>query len=231
MCDWLYQVNDSLYELHKPVDKPNLQVLFFHGLLSKGEYSDVHWLTWRSEDGTCCWPQTWLVEEIPGAHVFSVSCSGCLGNTSSESFDLFNQAENLVSDVVMANIGKQSNCPVVLVGHSIGGLVIKELCCQAQRRAVTSRGPEKTRLENFLKNLKGVFYYATPHRGSLVANQLADIIGTPLMKYFKMLSTETARLNHEFDRMYKLYDKWQFAGLGENQRTQLVRIQFRGQII
>lgn len=217
-------MNDSLYELNQPMGRPSIQVLFFHGLAPDGDYSNAHWSTWQSEDGTCCWPQTWLVEEVPGAHVFCVSCNGCLGSTSTEKLDLFLQAENLLSDVLSAKIGQESHCPVVLVGHSIGGLVIKELCCQAYQKAVTSQGIHKIRLENFLNNLKGIFYYATPHQGSPVAEQLADIIGGPLLKYFKMLSKDTARLNYEFNHMCTLYDKCQFAGLGEILPTKLVRL-------
>lgn len=224
-------MGESLYELNQPVGKPTIQVLFFHGLLLEGDYSRAHWSTWQSEDGACCWPQTWLVDELPGAHVFSVSCSGCLGKSSTECLDLFRQAENLISDVLTANIGQDPRCPVVLVGHSIGGLVIKELCCQVYHKVGTSRGVDKTRVENFLNSLRGIFYYATPHRGSPIAEQLADIIGSPLLKYFKTLSTETARLNDEFDHMCKLYDKCQFANLGESRPTKLVRIQSLHEIL
>ncbi|CAM6112917.1 unnamed protein product [Calypogeia fissa] len=212
--------NESVYQLYKPAGTPSIQVVFFHGL-QPGPYSDAHLSTWKSEDDSCIWPQTWLVEEIPEAQVFSVSCSGVLRNSSNASIDMYNLAENLISDLLMANIGQVPNCPLVLVGHSIGGLVIKELCCQAHRQLSMNKDFQRTKLEKFLTNLRGVFYFATPHHGSPVANDVADMVGIPLMKYFKTLSTEAARLNSTFDGIRKVYEKWQFASLGEGSPTDL----------
>ncbi|CAM6118447.1 unnamed protein product [Calypogeia fissa] len=212
--------NDSVYQLYKPAGTPSVQVVLFHGL-QPGPYSDAHLSSWKSEDDSCIWPQTWLVEEIPEAQVFSVSCDGVLRNSSNASIDMYNLAENLISDLLMANVGQVSNCPIVLVGHSIGGLVIKELCCQAHSQLSMNRDFQTTKLEKFLTNLRGVFYFATPHHGSPVANRMADMVGSPLMKYFKTLSTDTARLNSTFDGIRKVYEKWQFASLGEDSPTNL----------
>jgi hypothetical protein len=60
----------------------------------------------------------------------------------------------------------------VLIGHCFGGLVIKSLVEEARKRARLGnvRNPfdrkGKTSAEMFLKNLKGVVFYAVPHSGS-----------------------------------------------------------------
>ncbi|CAM6099636.1 unnamed protein product [Calypogeia fissa] len=216
----IVQENDSVYQLYMPASTPSIQVVFFHGL-QPGCYSVAHLSTWKCADDSCIWPQTWLVEEIPEAQVFSVSCSGVLRNSSNASIDMYDFAENLISDLLMANIGQVPNCPLVLVGHSIGGLVIKELCCQAHSQLSMNKDFQRTKLEKFLTNLRGVFYFATPHHGSPVANYVADMVGSPLMKYFKTLSTDTVRLNSTFDGISKVYEKWQFAGLVEDSPTDL----------
>jgi hypothetical protein len=60
----------------------------------------------------------------------------------------------------------------VLIGHCFGGLVIKSLVEEARKRARLGnvRNPfdrkAKASAEMFLKNLKGVVFYAVPHSGS-----------------------------------------------------------------
>jgi hypothetical protein len=60
----------------------------------------------------------------------------------------------------------------VLIGHCFGGLVIKSLVEEARKRtrlgnvrnAIDRKA--KASAEKFLKNLKGVVFYAVPHSGS-----------------------------------------------------------------
>jgi triacylglycerol esterase/lipase EstA (alpha/beta hydrolase family) len=116
------QINDSVYKLYKPEDTPNVQIVFFHGLQEE-DYVDAHLCTWQSEDGSTIWPQTWLVEDIPRAYILSVSYS--LKHKLDGRLDMLLIVENLLSNLLQDGIGQVPDCPVVLVGHSIGGLVIK----------------------------------------------------------------------------------------------------------
>jgi len=60
----------------------------------------------------------------------------------------------------------------VLIGHCFGGLVIKSLVEEAHKRAQLRNvrnafdTKAKASAEMFLKNLKGVLFYAVPHSGS-----------------------------------------------------------------
>jgi hypothetical protein len=60
----------------------------------------------------------------------------------------------------------------VLIGHCFGGLVIKSLVEEARKRARLGNvrnaidRKAKASAEMFLKNLKGVIFYAVPHSGS-----------------------------------------------------------------
>jgi hypothetical protein len=59
----------------------------------------------------------------------------------------------------------------VLIGHCFGGLVIKSLVEEARKRALQNvrnaiDRKAKVSAEMFLKNLKGVVFYAVPHSGS-----------------------------------------------------------------
>lgn len=46
--DRLFQVNDSLYELHRPVDDPSMQVVYFHGLPFEDLSEVMHLSTWET---------------------------------------------------------------------------------------------------------------------------------------------------------------------------------------
>ncbi|CAM6128893.1 unnamed protein product [Calypogeia fissa] len=214
------QVNESLYELYKPPGTPRLQILFFHGL-QLGDYSNAHVSTWQSADGSCIWPQTWLVDEFPDAHVLTVSYSGAMSTRSHDNIDMRIITENLLSDLMQSNIGQTPHCPVILVGHSIGGVVIKALCCEANEMLCRSEGSKRSKLEKFLGNLRGVFFYATPNQGSEHATKLANNMNSTLLTFFETLSKHTARLNQEFNDTCKMHDKWRLSGLGEALPTRL----------
>ena len=55
-----------------------------------------------------------------------------------------------------SGVGKR---PVVFVGHSMGGLIIKRMLAES----------ELNNDNEFIKNTKGIVFYSTPHNGSQVA--------------------------------------------------------------
>ncbi|CAM6088866.1 unnamed protein product [Calypogeia fissa] len=202
------QVNDSLYELYKPKGTPTVQILFFHGLRS-GDLSNAHISTWKSEDDSCIWPQEWLPEIFPRAHIYTVR----YGEVA-RIFDMFRLGENLISDLTEGDIGQITSCPVILVGHSVGGLVIKETCCQAHDRLHSNiaLSKYKEKLGKFLRNIRGIFYYSTPHHGSSIIAKATD---GPLFQFFKILNEHVERLNWKFEDLQSIY-KWLIFGLGES---------------
>jgi triacylglycerol esterase/lipase EstA (alpha/beta hydrolase family) len=163
-----------------------------------------------------------LADAVPGAHVLSVSYNGGLAKTSDNyrEGDISIITENLLSDLLQGNIGQEEYCPVILVGHCIGGLVIKHLCIIAHLMLNQKEGREKALLQIFLKNIKGVFYYATPHHGTSIPKKWEKNLPRALVTYFKTLSTNTARLNDQFEM---LKTNWKFLSLGEGRPTNAVQ--------
>ncbi|CAM6117100.1 unnamed protein product [Calypogeia fissa] len=216
------QLNESLWELYRPQGMPKMQILFFHGFqLGDGDYDDAHISTWKCGDNTGIWPQAWLPKEFPEAHILSVSYNARMKKTSTHgNVRLFILGENLLSDLLQEKVGQEPHCPVILVGHSFGGLVMKELCVQASHQtAISSQDSENNSAANkFLANVKGIFFYATPHRGIPFMDVAVHFINSksPLLEYVEILSTRAATLNQKFDNLCKKYDTWQIAGLGEN---------------
>ncbi|CAM6084211.1 unnamed protein product [Calypogeia fissa] len=211
------QLNDSIFEFHRP-SKPTMQVLFFHGFQLENDYEDAHVTTWKSKDGSCVWPQAWLVEDFPNAHILCVSYENCLKNKGAdENFDLRNIAENILSDILHVKIGQEEGCNIILVGHSFGGLVVKDLCLLAHSKG-SVRSMEHV---NFMNNVKGLFFYATPHHGMTIRLGEHFVSRGPLFQYVQSLSTAAARMHEEFENLRLYYGTWQIAGLGESIATKL----------
>ncbi|CAM6088955.1 unnamed protein product [Calypogeia fissa] len=206
------KVNESVYELHRPeAGTPNLLVVFFHGLpLDNSEdNSDGMFSTWQSEDGSCIWPKTWLVKDFPRARVLAVSYNArsCNASTISGYSDVLLITETIMSDVHKA-IRTVRKCPVVFVGYSLGGILIRLL--------LLAMHPYY-----FLGYLRGIFFYATPRYGTKSMETYIDNFkpGT-LSSYFKALKEEAEQINLHFSHLRREY-KWRIAGLGEKLPTPL----------
>jgi hypothetical protein len=214
-----FQLN--IFEVYTPEGTPKYEFVFFHGLYVEHPTDhDPYLTTWASNNGTCIWPQTWLVEEFPGARVLFVSYRGKIEKLGQSSHDMYIVGENLRYDLLDANVGQTSNCPVILVGHCFGGLVLKQICLDINKKkgllAEGEKAADRAKLELFLRNIKRLFYYGTPHRGNRLIDTLADVSKDPLLSYFRTLSTAGSRLNDEFDKLCGVYTEWRTHSLGES---------------
>lgn len=201
----MLQLNESVWQLYPSpsnspsVVTPTVEVVFFHGL-RRSNYKEAFWKTWRSRDKTVIWPQAWLGPSLPGARILSVSYDSAQEQRNPR--DPFKVTENLSSDLDAANVGQ--HCPVILVGHSLGGIIIKKVLLQYLERKGRTSSADKSlaRLENFLRNCKGVFYYSSPHGGSKLADYALITLGcflhNPMISLLRRLSTKTAIINREF---------------------------------
>ncbi|CAM6085893.1 unnamed protein product [Calypogeia fissa] len=219
-------VNASVYILYKPASTPTMEVLFFHGF-QRGNYEKAHLSAWKCGDGHSIWPTTWLVERFCGARILTLAYNAVvMKRQERQSFDMYNMVENLADDLLEAGIGQNPCCPVVLVGHSFGGLVIKQLCVYASSQIgfLEKTSQRGYKLNSLLENIKGVFFYSTPHYG--IADNIAEhfVENLQLLAYVKTLSTVSSRLNHDFEKLCGQsgqYKKWQIAGVGESLPTKL----------
>ncbi|KAL3679935.1 hypothetical protein R1sor_022891 [Riccia sorocarpa] len=128
-------------------------------------------------------------------------------------------------DLLLANVGQ--DCPVILIGHSFGGLVIKQLCLTAHKRiSQQPHRPDNETLarKKFLQSVRAIFYIATPHLGTHFADVVEKRILNEgeLLQLVKAFNKELARLNDDFNHIRRdSYSDWQVAGLGETLPTQL----------
>ncbi|KAL2628968.1 hypothetical protein R1flu_013654 [Riccia fluitans] len=153
--------------------------------------------TWRSRDAErSLWPSKWLAEDYPTARILSVCYDGSMKKTDRDGrMDLYLVAEKLLHSLLLAHVGQSR--PVILVGHSFGGIVIKKLCVISADQARRGKRPAGF---TFFNNITGICFYATPHQGSRLADvEKFDSQEGELVSVVRVHSKELARLNEDFE--------------------------------
>ncbi|KAL3679077.1 hypothetical protein R1sor_022033 [Riccia sorocarpa] len=219
------QLSDYVYEVSRPSDGYfDLEVVFLHGFCSMGD-SDAYYQTWMKADGSGNWLDTWLKESFPGARILSVSYDSSLRTSfCSGRMDMYLLGESLVQSLVdLAGVG--SRCPVVLVGHCLGGMVLKKIVLFAESSANEERSSRSVSrpYQRFVEHLRGAFFLSTPHLGSDVLIQDMVHEGGPLLENLKLLGTESARMNAEFLKLRIRY-KWRTFGVFPANQTATTKL-------
>lgn len=132
-----------------------LAIVFLHGLsghlfdtwTGPGTSRDNCWLHWVGQDLDC---DTW-----------TLGYDAALSRWQDQAMPLPDQGTQ-VAQLLAVHPGLKDRA-LVLVGHSMGGLVIKTLVTQA-------RAAGDTRTRALLDRIRGVAFLATPHQGSQLAS-------------------------------------------------------------
>ncbi|KAL3678751.1 hypothetical protein R1sor_021707 [Riccia sorocarpa] len=216
------KLSDEVYEIYAPLnDYPRLEVVFVHGVPEDESDPKAYLTMWSKRNKeTDCWLNTWLTsetEDLRLGRVLTVSYDcGVEKKADNGNMDSFQVAENLTQSLIKwARVGQQS-CPVILVGHGLGGLVIKELCCEASRN-VEAQNHHAVECRQFLKNVKGIFYYSTPHLGWYQSFS-SEVKTGDMMECLQILNKYASRVNFQFEQLRRIY-RWRTRGVGESNPT------------
>uniref|UniRef100_A0A182JMG4 GPI inositol-deacylase n=1 Tax=Anopheles atroparvus TaxID=41427 RepID=A0A182JMG4_ANOAO len=121
----------------------------------------------ESEQRSFCWPMEWLPKDFPSIRVLGLDYESSLSQWSAtgcpcEKYDgkLQKRAAEFLEKLATSDVGQDR--PVIWVGHSMGGLLIKSIMVQA----LESPNP---RVRRIAENSRVVMFLGTPHRGSGVA--------------------------------------------------------------
>lgn len=213
------RITDMVYELVKE-PHPDVEVVLFHGLQldqSARTCADAYWRTWKMRNDEDCWletllPKLLLKDQVQlKARVLSVSYEARADfsrvREGKEITDEYILAESLVRELVLSTgeLGQKAGVPVVLVGHDLGGILIKELVMTVEKmEALRIEDWDKKKLGMFSKNLKLVFFYAVPQSGSKVIEETIAKIPEnsrhKMLPLMKVLNKETARINQSFQQ-------------------------------
>ncbi|CAM6099785.1 unnamed protein product [Calypogeia fissa] len=185
---------------------PNARIIFFHDI--DWGRKQTHTSSWMSSsDPEECWPETWLTKRYQDAQIVSTCYdAGIWKKSTTGRMDLRRLGENLRQDIMPLIFNNE--CPIFLVGHGLGGLVIKVLIRDMQekrdslhRRKAShhSYNRDISKLDCFLENVKGFLFYNTPFLGSRLVGWTKCIpCKGLLLGPLKVLSTQACLANQWF---------------------------------
>lgn len=182
----------GLTVLHNPPER-TLDVLFIHGL---GGSSLRTWCHGRDLENL--WPKLWLPEELPTARILTFGYNAYFSSREAKTSctigdfatDLLFRMRHSESTQTTERLGQ---VPIVVVAHSMGGLVFKKAFVQGQSNV------EFTEL---ISMIKAVVFLATPHRGSDLAETLNRALSSSLFGHSpKQYVAELARGSPTIDEL------------------------------
>ncbi|KAK3680915.1 hypothetical protein B0T22DRAFT_474365 [Podospora appendiculata] len=151
-----------------PAPKPPVDIVAVQGLAASYDWT---W-TKKMEDGSrVMWLRDLLPRDIPGARVLTFEYDSKWLNDPSL-VSLRDCADRLIESVLWdrTHLGETKVCrhmarrPLILLGHSFGGLVVKMALVRAA--AVQQSDPRHGNYQSFLRSVAGVLFLGTPHGGS-----------------------------------------------------------------
>ncbi|TVY38557.1 Protein SERAC1 [Lachnellula occidentalis] len=109
--------------------------------------------TWTHDNG-CMWLRDILPSRLPGSRIFSFGYP-----TTGTHGSIKDIARNLLENLKGERYEKENhNRPIIFIGHSMGGIVVK-------KALVLARDPNEG-YKQILDSVAGIMFLATPHRGS-----------------------------------------------------------------
>lgn len=128
--------------------------VFFHGL---GGNAKTTWQA-RLDDETSFWP-AWLAQDIEGLSVYSVGYEAPVSRWRGSAMHLTDRATNVLARLTVEP--GLANDALILIGHSLGGLLIKQIL-----RTAESEAQNDEKAASFLRRVEKIVFLATPHAGS-----------------------------------------------------------------
>lgn len=205
----------GLNTLFDPENPAIADLVFVHGL---GGGSKSTWT--KSNNPSLYWPKEWLPQD-PGFQDVRIHSFGYNSNWGDESIlNVHDFAKALLGSIQDCPlIPRNTSAPLILIGHSMGGLVIKRAYIMAR---------QKEEYEKLSQRVKAILFLATPHRGADLAQLLTKVLNVspgarPFVKDLHRNSLATQSINEEFPqycqdlRLYSFYETLPMAyGLGKS---------------
>lgn len=152
-------------------------------------------MTSSSKEVSLCWPRDWLPKDCPGVRVIALNYTTdpylwrpvWISKRSRTSMQ--ERGWEMMDHLVKLGVG---NHPIVWVGHSKGGLFVKQMLVHGCESSTEAHS-------NISKNTKGILFYSVPHRGSPLAN-----LNLPLLRQ----SIELTEVQKDSNEVLELHRKF-----------------------
>ncbi|KAI4266873.1 MAG: hypothetical protein LQ337_008624, partial [Flavoplaca oasis] len=139
--------------------------IFVHGLRGGSRK------TWSfSADPAHFWPKEWLPgdPDFKNVRIHTFGYHSNWGESKGNDFNVHDFGQNLIEEIhTSPTIGRSDDVPLVLIGHSMGGLVIKKAVILCR---------ENPAYKTIGERIHSLYFLATPHRGSDLAKALNNIL-------------------------------------------------------
>ncbi|CAN7990747.1 unnamed protein product [Ixodes hexagonus] len=148
----------------------------------------------RCSGYTTSWPKSWLAEDLPRVRILALDYDTYLSQwglncpLEPDKRTLESRAAEMLTKLRQAGVGAR---PVVWISHSMGGLLVKQMLCQAMDKH-----------EAVARQTVGVVFYAVPHRGASL---------TDLNASFQLLllpSVELQELRKDSPKLLEMHRKF-----------------------
>ena len=144
---------------------PFLELIFVHGLRGGSRK------TWsKTNNPFHYWPKEWLPRdpEFENVRIFSFGYDSNWGIRKESTLNLHDFGKSLLYEVLNSpEIERDGDTPIIFVGHSMGGLIIKKAYILANQ----DQGCKK-----LVERIHGLVFLATPHRGADSATLLKNVL-------------------------------------------------------
>jgi pimeloyl-ACP methyl ester carboxylesterase len=131
-------------------------VIFLHGLGGDAKK------TWEAtKDEASLWP-AWLAQDIEGLAVYSVGYEASVSGWNGSAMELTDRAANVLN-LLLVKPNLETG-QLIFAGHSLGGLVIKQVLRKAADEAT-----DRAAALSFIERVRKVAFLATPHVGADLA--------------------------------------------------------------
>lgn len=188
--------------LYSPPE-PILDIVFVHGL---GGGSRKTWS--KTELLSHFWPQEWLPKDdtFERVRIQSFGYNSDWAKSKDNCLNLHHFGKGLLAHLATSPPLLSSDTPIILVGHSMGGLVIKKAYILAR---------QDTTYERLSDRIYSMYFLATPHKGSDSARLLKNILLVAALSrdYVGDLEKGSAALrsiNNEFRQYSREVSLWSF---------------------
>jgi pimeloyl-ACP methyl ester carboxylesterase len=196
--------------VHSP-EEPLVDLIFVHGLHG-GSFK-----TWRKrEEKNYFWPGEWLStdSEFQNVRIHTFGYPAEWSDFKASNANVSDFGSSLYGALISSpHLSRRHKTPIVLIGHSMGGLVMKRACLIAHRQRETEVGLESLSHEtleedhsSLASRIKCLMFLGTPHHGSDSAERLDKILrsganpmpGKEYVKDLKRESPSNESINDEF---------------------------------
>jgi pimeloyl-ACP methyl ester carboxylesterase len=120
----------NLVKIADSVGERCASAIFLHGL-----GGDAYW-TWGGADVKSCWP-SWLANDLKSLAVWTVGYEAPISRWRGSAMHLTDRARNILERLLAEPALRDGS--LILIGHSLGGLIIKQLLRTAESEARNRR--------------------------------------------------------------------------------------------